>query len=79
MNNLKSCISEAYKVQFDCLEDSGSDSYVKIDIKEKMNELVRLREAMKEKKKQHYIQKKIQILIMLGCAQHQFDIFFKMP
>ena len=49
MNNLKSDISEAYKVQVDCLEDSGSDSYVKIDIKEKMNELVRLREAMKEK------------------------------
>ena len=51
MNNLKSDISEAYKVQVDCLEDSESDSYGKNDMKEKSNDLVRLHEAMQEELK----------------------------
>ena len=46
MKNLKSNISEAYKVQGDCLKDSESDSYDKNDIKEKVNDLVRLHKAM---------------------------------
>ena len=45
MQTLKSNISEAYTVQVDCLKDSGPDSYVKNDMKEKVNELVRLHKA----------------------------------
>ena len=41
-------ISEAYKVQVDCLKHSESDSYDKNDMKEKANDLVRLHEAMQE-------------------------------
>ena len=44
-------ISEAYKVQVDCLKDSESDSYNKNDMKEKVNDLVRLHDAMQEKLK----------------------------
>ena len=40
MKTLKSNISEAYKVQVDCLKYSESDSYDKNDIKEKVNDLV---------------------------------------
>ena len=49
MNSVKSDISEAYKVQIDCLEDSESDSYDKNNMKEKANELVRLHEAITKK------------------------------
>ena len=35
MKTLKSNISEAYKVQVDCLKDSESDSFDKNDMKEK--------------------------------------------
>ena len=45
MKALKSNISEAYKVQ------SESDSYDKNDMKEKMNDIVRLHEVMQEKLK----------------------------
>ena len=38
MKTLKSNISEAYKVQVDCLKDSQSDSYDKNDMKEKEND-----------------------------------------
>ena len=48
---LKSNISEAYKVQVDCLKDSDSDSYDKNDMKEKVNDLVRLHDAKQEKLK----------------------------
>ena len=51
MKTLKSNISEAYKVQVDCLKDSESDCYDKNDMKEKVNDLVRLNEAMQEKLK----------------------------
>ena len=37
INTIKSDISEAYKVQVDCLEDSESDSYDENDIKGKAN------------------------------------------
>ena len=46
MKNLKSNISEACKVQVDCLKDSGSDSYDKNFMKEKMDDLVKLHETM---------------------------------
>ena len=51
MKTLKSDISEAYKVQVDCLKDSESDSYNKNDMKEKVNDLVRLHKVMQEKLK----------------------------
>ena len=51
MKTSKSDISEVYKVQGDCLKDSDPDSYDKNDMKEKVNDLVRLHEAMQEKLK----------------------------
>ena len=48
MKTLKSNISEAYKVQVDCLKDSESDSNDKNDMKEKVNDLVRLNKAMQK-------------------------------
>ena len=65
MNTLKSDISEAYKVQVDCLEDSGSDSYDKNDMKEKANELVRLHGAIQEKLKTASYSEQIQILTLV--------------
>ena len=40
MKILKSNISEAYKVQVDCLKDSEYDSYDQNDMKESVNDLV---------------------------------------
>ena len=51
MKTLKSNISEAYKVQVDCFKNSESDSYDKSNMKEKVNDSVRLPEAIKEKVK----------------------------
>ena len=65
MKTLKSNISETYKVQVDCLKDSASDSYDKNDMKEKVNDLVRLYEAMQEKLKTASNSKKIQILTLV--------------
>ena len=63
MKTLKSNISaEAYKVQVDCLKESESDSYDKNDMKEKVNDLVRLHEAMQEKLKTASYSEQIQIL-----------------
>ena len=47
--NFKSNISEVYKVQNDCLKDSESDSYDKNNMKEKVNGLARLYEAIQKK------------------------------
>ena len=49
MKTIKSDISEAYKVQVHYLNDSESDSYDKNDMKQKVNDLVRLHKAMQEK------------------------------
>ena len=65
MKTLKSDISEAYKVQVDCLKDSESDSYDKNDMKEKVNDLVRLHEAMQEKLKTASYSEPIQILTLV--------------
>ena len=51
MKTLKSDVSEANKVQVDCLKDSESDSCDKNDMKEKVDDLVRLHKAMQEKLK----------------------------
>ena len=46
MKTLKNIISEAYKVQVDCLNNLEFDSYDKNDMQKKMNVLVRLHEAI---------------------------------
>ena len=81
MKTLKSDISEAYKGQVDCLKDSEYDSYAKIDMKEKMNDLVRLHKAMQEKLKGASYSEQIQILTLVPekwspmyCLEY-FDIF----
>ena len=48
---LRSNISEVYKLQVDFLKDWESESYDKNDMKEKVNDLVRLHKAMQEKLK----------------------------
>ena len=58
---LKSNISEAYKVQVDCFKESESDSYDKNDMKERVNDLVRLHEAMQEQLKTESYLEQIQI------------------
>ena len=65
MKTLKSNISEAYKVQVNCLKDSESDSYDKNDMKEKLNGLVRLHEAMQEKLIIASYSEQIQILTLV--------------
>ena len=59
--NLKSNISEVYKIQVDCLKDSELDIYDKSDIKEKINDLVRLQRQCKKNWKQHHIQNKAKL------------------
>ena len=69
MKILKSNISEAYKVQVDCLKDSEPNSYDKNDMKEKVDDLVRLHEAMQEKLKTASYSEQIQIFILVpGCT-----------
>ena len=65
MKTLKSNISEAYKVHVDCLKDSESDSYDKNDMKEKVNDLVRLKERMQKKLKIGSYSEQIQILTLV--------------
>ena len=82
MEILKSDILEAYKVYTSWLfENSESDSYDKNDIKEKVNDLVRLHEAMQEKLKTASYSEQIQILTLepdqwsrTYCLQH-FNVF----
>ena len=64
MKTLKSDISEAYKVQVDCLKDSESVSYDKNDMKEKLCDFVRLYEAMQEKLKSASYLEQIQIVTL---------------
>ena len=81
MKPLKRHIWEAYKVQVDCLKDSESDSYDKSHMKEKVNDLVRLHEAMQEKSKTASYSEQIQILTLVPdkwsrmyCSEY-FNIF----
>ena len=78
---LKSNISEAQKVQVDCLNNSESDSYDKNDMQEKTNVLVRLHEAMEEKLKTASYSEPIQVLTLvpdkwsrIQCSEY-FNIF----
>ena len=52
-------------MKVDCLKDSESDSYDKNDMKEKVNDLVRLHEAMQEKLKTASYSEQIQILTLV--------------
>ena len=81
MKTLKSSISEAYKVQVNCLKDSESDSYDKNDMKEKVNDLAKLHKAMQEKLKIASYLEQIQILTLVPdkwsrmyCSEY-FNIF----
>ena len=81
MNTLKSNISEACKVQVDYLKDSESDFYDKNDMKEKVNGLVRLHEAMQEKLKTASYSTRTQILTLapdkwsrMYCSEY-FNVF----
>ena len=65
MKTLKGNISEACKVQIGCLKDSESDSYDKNDMKEKVNDLVTLHEAIQEKLKTASYSEQIQILTLV--------------
>ena len=81
MKTLKSNTSEAYKVEVDCLKSSEPDSYEKNDMKEKINDLVRLHEAMQEELKTASYSEPIQILILVPdkwsrmyCSEY-FNVF----
>ena len=65
INTINSDISEVYKVQVECLQDSKSDSFEKNDMKKKANELVRLREAMQETLKIASYSEQIQIFTLV--------------
>ena len=65
MKTLKINISEAYIVQVDCLKDSESDSYDKNEMKEKLNDLVRLHEALQEDFKTASSSEQIEILTLV--------------
>ena len=65
MKTSTSDISEAYKVQVDCLKDTESDSYDKNDVKVKVNNFVRLHEAMQKKLKTASYSEQIQILALV--------------
>ena len=75
MKTLKRNISEAYKVQVDCLKDSESYSYDKNDMKEKINE------EMQEKLKRASYSEQIQFLTLvldkwsrMYCSEY-FNVF----
>ena len=57
---------KSIKVQVDCLNNSESDSYDKNDMKEKVNDLVRLHKAMQEKLKTASYSQQIQILTLVA-------------
>ena len=80
METLKRSI-KSIKVQVDCLNNSESDSYDKNDMKEKVNDLVRLHKAMQEKLKTASYSEQIQILTLVPdkwsrmyCSEY-FNIF----
>ena len=81
METLKSDISEACKVQDDCLKDSESNYYDKNDMKRKVNDLVRLHKVIQEKIKTASYSEQIQILTLVAdkwsqmyCSEY-FSVF----
>ena len=65
MKTLKHNISEVYKVQVECLKVSESDSYDKTEMKEKVNDLVRLHEVIQEKLKTESYSEQFQIVTLV--------------
>ena len=65
MKTLKRNISEAWKVQVDCLNNSEPDSFYKNDMHKKVNVLVRLHEAKQEKSKTASYSEPIQVLTLV--------------
>ena len=65
MKTLQSNISEVRKVQVYCLKNSESDSYDKNDMKERLNDLIRLHKAMQEKLKTASYLEQTQILTLV--------------
>ena len=65
MKTLNSNISESCKAQVDFFKNSKPDSCDKNDLKEKVNDLVRLHEAMQEKLKKTSYSEQIQILTLV--------------
>ena len=65
MKTFRTDISEAWKVQVDCLNNSEPDSYDKSDMQKKMNVLVRLYEAMQEKWKTASFSEPVQIYTLV--------------
>ena len=85
--HLESDISKAYKVQVDCLKESESNFYGKNDMKEKVNDLVRLHKAMQEQLKTASYSEQIQILTLIPdkwsrmyCAEYSnaFQYLFEL-
>ena len=81
MKTFKNNISEAYKVQADCLKDSEFDCYDENDMKEQMNDLVSLHKAMQQKLKTASYLEEIQISALVPdkwsrmyCLEH-FNVF----
>ena len=81
MKTLKNDISEAYKVQIDSLKDSESDCYDENDIKEKLNDFVRLHKAIQGKLKTASYSEQIQIFTLVPdkwcrmyCSEY-FNVF----
>ena len=64
-------MSEACKVQVDCLKDSGSDSYNENDMKERVNDLVRFHEAMQQELKAASYSEQIQIFTLIPDKSSQ--------
>ena len=56
---------KSIKVQFDCMNNSESDSYYKNDMQKKVNVVVKLHEAMQQKIKTASYSKPIQILTLV--------------
>ena len=81
MKTLENNISEAYKIQDDCLKDSEYDSYDKNDMKEKLNDLVRSHDAMHGKLKTASYSEQLQIMTLVPdkwsqmyCSEY-FNVF----
>ena len=78
MKTLESNISEACKIQDDCLKDSEYDSYDKNDMKEKLNDLVRSHDAMQGKLKTASYSEQLQIMTLVPdkWSQMYFSEYF---
>ena len=81
MKTLKTNISDGWKVQVDCLNNSEPDSYDKNNMPKKVNVLVGLHEAMQEQLKTASYSEPIQILTLVPykwsrmyCSEY-FNIF----